>query len=150
VTSQTIELQNKYEFINLVLPFGFSPFVPEFDDGIDFILHRSKDNIHLNVQLKSRWAVEKKYFGRSIWIAFPNSSQSVGRTWYLAPHDLMVALAQPHHGNTASWKRQGYSKPALPESWKSNYESFKIEFLLPRLTPELASSTDGHDVKWDV
>jgi hypothetical protein len=150
VSSQTTELKNKYEFINLVLPYGFSPYVPEFDDGIDFILHRRSDNIHLNVQLKSRWAVEKKYFGRRIWIAFPSSNISVPRVWYLAPHDLMVELAKPYHGSSASWKRQGYSKPALPVAWEKKYQKYEINRLFQKITPKLASSTTGHAARWDT
>jgi hypothetical protein len=150
VSSLAIELRNKYEFIRLVLPYGFSPFVPEFDDGIDFILHRNNDDIHLNVQLKSRWTVEKKYFGRRIWIAFPGSEESDTRAWYLAPHDRMVALAQPLHAQTESWKNGGYGKPSLSGNWKEQLEEFKLESILPKMTPAYATSTAGYAVSWDV
>jgi hypothetical protein len=148
MNTQAIELKNKYEFIKLVLPHRFSPFIPEYDNGIDFILHRGDDNLHLNVQLKSRWTVEKKYFGRKIWIAFPGGNQVPQRDWYLVPHDLMVAHGQKLYGNTRSWERGGYNKGASAASWLKELAEYKIDTLLSDLTKEKANSTVGHATEW--
>ncbi len=150
MNTQATELKNKYEFINLVLPFGFSPFIPEYDNGIDFILHRTKDNLHLNVQLKSRWMVEKKYFSRKIWIAFPDGSQVDKRNWYLVPHDLMVTHGQRLYGNTQSWDRGEYSKGAPAAGWLKEYAEYRIDKLLADLTKEKAESTVGHANEWAI
>ncbi len=150
MNTQTIELKNKYEFINLVLPFGFSPFIPEYDDGIDFILHRTKDDLHLNVQLKSRWTVERKYFGRKIWIAFPDENRVAERTWYLVPHDLMVERGQKLYGNTKSWKKGEYNKGAPAAGWVKEYGEYKVDRLLGNLTNEKANSTLGHATEWAI
>jgi hypothetical protein len=136
MNTRATELANKYELINLVLPFGFSPFIPEYDDGIDFILHRERDNVHLNVQLKSRWFVDRKYFGRRIWIAFPDSADRK-RNWYLVPHDLMVAHGQAKFGHTKSWAKGIYHRPAPSAGWQKEYSDYRIDVLLAKSGAEL-------------
>jgi len=150
VNTQATELKNKYEFINLVLPFGFSPFIPEFDDGIDFILHRARDNVHLNIQLKSRWAVDEKYFGRQIWIAFPDAARAGPRNWYLVPHDLMVAHGQKKYSNSKSWLNGSYHRAATSEGWEKDYRDYKVDILLAGFSAELASSVAGCATEWIV
>jgi hypothetical protein len=148
MNTQATELKNKYEFINLVLPFGFSPFIPEYDDGIDFILHRREDNLHLNVQLKSRWTVERKYFGRKIWIAFPDGNQIRQKNWYLVPHDLMVARGQKLYGKTKSWDKGEYNKGAPAAGWLNEYAKYQIDRLFADLTKENEDSIVGHATEW--
>lgn len=106
--SQVREVINRNTVISLMLEQGFNAFLPVYDGGIDFILHRESDNITRKVQLKSRWTIDRKYLGRAIWIAFPH-----GDDWYLMPHDTMVVQAEAEGiTQTASWLDGGsYSKP---------------------------------------
>lgn len=145
MNTRATELINKYEFINLVLPFGFSPFIPEFDDGIDFILHREKDNVHLNIQLKSRWLVDRKYLGRSIWIAFPDGAEPQ-RNWYLVPHDLMVAHGQMKFSQSKSWADGNYHRAAPAAGW-SDYADYRVDVLLAKTKSELLTNAT-HATDW--
>ncbi len=146
MNTRATELKNKYEFINLVLPFEFSPFIPEFDDGIDFILHRERDNVHLNIQLKSRWLVDRKYFGRSIWIAFPDNAEPK-RNWYLAPHDLMVAHGQMKFAQSKSWADGVYHRAAPAAGWQSEYAGYRVDVILAKEKTELQTKT-GYATDW--
>jgi hypothetical protein len=104
---QVIEVINRQRLIALAMERGYNAFLPVYDDGIDFILCREDGKGGsadlMKVQLKSRWTIHKKYFGRDIWIAFPD-----GDDWYLAPHDELVELAdQAGFTASASWKEGG-------------------------------------------
>lgn len=126
------ELINRHEFLRPFIIAGFVPYLPEFDVGIDFILSRESDHAILRVQLKSRWTVDKKYFARKVWVAFPSGSP---RKWYLAPHDWMVTHGKDAHGATVSWERGLYHKANMPSAWDQTYAPFESGKLLLGLTP---------------
>ena len=87
--SQVREVINRNTFVSLALAENFNAFLPVYDGGVDFILHREDDGMIRKVQLKGRWTIDQKYVGRDIWIAFP-----IGSDWYLIPHDKMVESAE--------------------------------------------------------
>lgn len=120
------EMLNRNEFVAPFLRIGFIPYVPEFDEGVDFILYRERDDLLFKVQLKARWDVERKYFGRNLWMAFPMSADRKVWDWYLAPHDYMVAEAKPRHGHTSSWRKQGYSVANPAPKVRMAYEPFRV------------------------
>jgi hypothetical protein len=109
-SSQTREVINRNIVVSLALEQGFNAFLPVYDGGVDFILYRESDGMVRKVQLKSRWAIDKKYVGRDIWIAFP-----IDGDWYLVPHDEMLATAEADGAtNTPSWTERGaYSRPRI-------------------------------------
>ena len=50
--------------------------------GADFIaLHADGEQV-LKVQLKGRLAIEQRYIGKNIWVAFPHKGR-----WFMFPHD---------------------------------------------------------------
>lgn len=106
--SQIREVINRNTVVSLALDQGFNAFLPVYDGGVDFILYRESDGLVLKIQLKGRWMIDRKYFGRDIWMAFP-----IAGDWYVMPHDTMVALAEAEGvTKTASWIDGGaYSKP---------------------------------------
>ena len=75
LSTQAQEVLNRHLFLQHILPAGFVSFIPEFDEGIDLIIYRERDNLLFKIQLKSRWTVDKKYFGRDIWVAFPGNEK---------------------------------------------------------------------------
>jgi hypothetical protein len=104
--SQIKEVINRNTVASLALAQGFNVFLPVYDGGIDFILYRESDRELRQVQLKSRWTIDKKYEGREIWIAFP-----IDDDWYLIPHDEMVRSAGRGVMESQSWSRDGaYSR----------------------------------------
>ncbi|MBP2233356.1 hypothetical protein J2847_006694 [Azospirillum agricola] len=106
--SQVREVINRNTVVSLALAQGFNVFLPVYDGGVDFILHRERDGEIRKVQLKSRWTIDRKYLDRDLWIAFPMAG-----AWYLMPHEAMVALGE-NEGltQTTSWRDRGaYSKP---------------------------------------
>jgi hypothetical protein len=107
--AQVREVINRNTVASLALEQGFNVFLPVYDGGVDFILYRESDGDLRKVQLKSRWTIDRKYFGRDIWIAFP-----IADDWYLMRHDEMVANAEPGIIGSASWRNDGsYSRPKL-------------------------------------
>lgn len=106
--SQVKEVINRNVVVSLALGQGFNAFLPVYDGGVDFILHREADNVTRKVQLKGRWMIDKKYVGRNIWMAFP-----IDANWYLMPHDEMLNSAESDGTTqTTSWTEGGtYSRP---------------------------------------
>ncbi|WP_353862060.1 hypothetical protein [Azospirillum formosense] len=106
--SQVREVINRNTVVSLALAQGFNVFLPVYDGGVDFILHRETDGEIRKVQLKSRWTIDQKYLDRDLWIAFPMAG-----AWYLMPHEKMVALGEKEGiTQTTSWRDRGaYSKP---------------------------------------
>ncbi len=106
-SGQVIEVINRQRLIAIAMERGYNVFLPLYDDGIDLILCREDGkggSADLRkVQLKSRWTIHKKYLGRDIWIAFPDSDD-----WYLAPHDQLVDIAdEAGFTSSASWTDNG-------------------------------------------
>ena len=75
--AQVREVINRHAFVSLALDRGFNAYLPVYDGGIDFILHREADpaanvaEVTHKVQLKDRWTIDKKYVGRGLSVAFP-------------------------------------------------------------------------------
>jgi hypothetical protein len=106
--SQVREVINRNTVVSLALEQGFNVFLPTYDGGIDFNLHRESDGLIRKVQLKGRWTIDQKYIGRDIWIAFP-----IAGDWYLMPHEKMVEWAEKDGiTETIAWAEGGlYSRP---------------------------------------
>jgi len=67
--------------------------------GADLIA-RHTDGSHVDIQLKGRFTVDKKYLGKQLYVAFPYED-----TFYVFEHDLIVKQLE-HMGiylDTASW-----------------------------------------------
>ena len=134
-SSQITEVKNRYQFITPFLTDDFIPYIPEYDAGVDFILYRDHDDLLLKIQLKSRWTIDKRYFRRNIWIAFPNL-ESVSVVWYLMPHDLMVEQGRKSFGNSKSWANGGYSCPGLTRNLIAACEQFRLPEFAAKLNRE--------------
>ena len=79
--------------------------------GADFLAYHFNGVTTLRVQLKSRIAIQKKYEGKDIWIAFPHKG-----FWYLIEHDQLVARIGEHTDwlESPSWKHNnGYSSISI-------------------------------------
>lgn len=110
--ARLIEYRNGQKLISKMLERGYECFVPLFDTGIDYIFFNSQAFRYLNVQLKSRWTIQKKYEGRGIYIAFP-----YGDDICLVEHDRMVELVGERARQTKSYRVQGcYHNPKPPQS----------------------------------
>lgn len=83
--------------------------------GADFIAIHSDGEQFLKVQLKGRFTVDKKYLGKSIYIAFIESNEVK-----LYNHDKAVSVLTPNVINSKSWKTQGsYSFNQTPKHYSS-------------------------------
>ena len=72
------ELFNFQKIAATLADFGFNC-IKLADDwqGADFLAYHLNGTTTLRVQLKSRLAIQKKYCGKDIWIAFPHKGD-----WY--------------------------------------------------------------------
>jgi hypothetical protein len=112
LNGRSVEMTNRMNLIKVAFDEGYVAYLPVVDEGIDLILLREQPYDMKLVQLKSRWTIDKKYLGRSIWIAFPDGEES----WYLAPHDEVVDLAKElgFADGSRSWdEKGGYSRGTL-------------------------------------
>jgi frataxin-like iron-binding protein CyaY len=118
------ELFNFQKCAATLADFGFNC-IKLTDDwqGADFLAYHADGTTTLKVQLKSRPAIQKKYCGKDIWIAFPHKGY-----WYLIEHDRLVEKVGAHTNwlEGQSWKKAdgGYSSgsinPSLLESLQEN------------------------------
>lgn len=122
--SQIREVINRNALVSLALAKGYNAFLPVYDGGIDFILYNEETGDTKLVQLKGRWNIDKKYFGRNVWIAFYAANR-----WYLAPHDTMVEQATAYgYTETSSWKDKGaYSSPGLSKVQLADLAPFAFD-----------------------
>lgn len=137
-SAQVKEVVNRNTLVSLALAEGFNAFLPVFDGGIDFILHRESDGLVRKVQLKGRWTIDRKYTGRDLWIAFP-----IEHEWYLAPHDAMVEMeAASSFIETKSWTAAGlYVVPRPSKALREACEPFRFG-AIAQVAAEAESHTD--------
>ena len=135
--STVTEVINRNIVVTLLLQHGYNVFLPVYDDGIDFIVHRRSDDRILKVQLKSRWTIDRKYKGRGIWVAFPYRGD-----WYLVPHETLMETAPAGVLNSRSWIDGGkYSNAAPSVSTMAALVSYRLEPKLElRRPPDLGPS----------
>lgn len=92
--------------------------------GADFIAQHIDGATFARVQLKSRLAFDEKYRGKDLWVAFND-----GETWYLYPHDELLAQVLEVTGirATPSWSKQGgYSFPRLSKQLRNLLTGYRI------------------------
>jgi hypothetical protein len=124
LSSQALEFVNRSAVLPIFVKDRFMPYVPEWDEGIDFIVYREKDDLLLKLQLKSRWSIDRKYVGRNIGLLFRDKN-----IWYLCPHDDMVEYA---HQNTSflsseSWIARGiYHVPNVSLTARQHFETYGL------------------------
>jgi hypothetical protein len=83
--------------------------------GADFIAVHKDGETFLKVQLKARLAVQPKYIGKNIYIAF-----LAGRDLYVYEHDAFVNFLEERgnaNGGEAAWVRQVGGSWPTPPSW---------------------------------
>jgi hypothetical protein len=118
LSSQAVEVINRNALVTVALNQGYNAYLPVYDHGIDLILHSESTGDTKLIQLKGRWTIDKKYLGRNIWIAFPDSGD-----WYVAPHDELVRMGQ-RHTMSESWARGIYSKGVLSKADREELSSY--------------------------
>jgi hypothetical protein len=94
--------------------------------GADFIAQHVSGK-PLRVQLKGRLALDKRYRGKMLYLAFPDRG-----IWYLAPHDKLLdkVLRATTIGSTASWKKRGaYSFVRVPQKVLSLIDPYRVSTL---------------------
>ncbi len=121
-SSQITEVINRNDLVSRLLRLGFNAYLPVFDSGVDLVAYRESDSETRLIQLKGRWTIDRKYLGRSIWVAFPH-----GGHWYLAPHDEMVAVGTTQgYCSTASWEAGTYNVPSPGKSLLATLEPWRL------------------------
>ncbi len=71
-------------------------------ENADFIAQNIDGETLIKVQLKARLTFDKKYIGKSLYIAFPE-----GEEWYIYPHDEVFERI-PRLRNLAAWESDGF------------------------------------------
>jgi hypothetical protein len=108
------EALSLFETLPTFVASGFIPCTPLFDVGIDLVVFKEMKNspdIILKIQAKSRFTLNKKYFGRDIWMLFPNAPKTGPREFFFCPHDQMIEMVDSDMKTSDSWiNKDGYSQ----------------------------------------
>jgi hypothetical protein len=114
LTAKQKEIYNFQKISGLLADYGFNC-IKLADDwrGADFLAYHKDGNKTLKVQLKSRLTIEGKYEGKGLYMTFP-----IKGTWYLAPHDELVAHVEATTNwlESPSWKKRGWYSTAAPSA----------------------------------
>jgi len=100
------EAYNYHKLAAILADYGYTC-VKLFDDwnGADFIAVSVSNDSVLRIQLKARFAFQKKYLGKGLFIAFP-----IDGKWYICDHDYLVEeyeSKKPSKFQIASWTEKG-------------------------------------------
>jgi hypothetical protein len=93
-------------------------------EGADFLAIHLDGLTILKIQLKGRLTLDKKYFSKSIYIAFRENNQ-----WYVYPHDEVQSevLSKGLLTGTKSWdEKGGWSWPGIPSHLSSFMDRYKV------------------------
>ena len=102
----------------------------------DFIAQHTDGVTFLKVQLKGRFTINRDFFGKDLYICFPNRAWDKDRDWdrdrrgwYLCPHDMLMekALEVTTIGTTVAWQLNvHYHSAKPPKSILSFLEEFAL------------------------
>ena len=118
LNSKQQEAHNFQKVSAKLADYGYSTIRLQDDwEGADFIAQHCGGLDFLKVQLKSRLVLDKRYIGKTIYIAFPNKGES-----YIYEHDILLnyfaSLGKIINGK--DWSKHGsYSWPNLPGKVKN-------------------------------
>lgn len=98
------EHRNFLKLAAVLVDYGYMcSWLPVDNEGADFIAIHCKTNDVLKIQLKGRVAVEEKYFGKDIYMAFPINDKKSLENWLIVPHDELVNIFI----SARSWEKLG-------------------------------------------
>ncbi|AYF02361.1 hypothetical protein PY32053_02770 [Paracoccus yeei] len=114
------EIYNFHKVAARLADYGYhSMWLSDDWQGADFLAVHVDGKTVLRVQLKSRLAIDKKYWGKDLHIAFRH-----GERVFVYPHDELVtwAIDRKHVGElTDAWDKKGqWHWPKLP-GWASAF-----------------------------
>jgi len=136
-TANEIEAANRAEATALLIRSGYRVYRPEADCfGEDLILRTPSGDIRV-VQLKSRPTVDRSRY-QGLWMLFPDPKSelnggSIGREWFLVPHDELYDWIKDRHAHTPKWNN-AWSYPGIPRDLSVFLKPFR---LLPQAKPGL-------------
>lgn len=116
------EVINRNVVVSLLLKQGFNVFLPVYDDGIDFIVHRRVDDSVVKIQLKSRLTIDRKYEGRGISMVLPGRGD-----WFMIAHDRLLGLVPEAWRSSRAWTEGGkYTVPSLSVEMAARLSPYKL------------------------
>ena len=108
------EIFNFQKISGVLADYGFNC-IKLADDwqGADFLAYHKDGLDTLKVQLKARLAIDEKYKGKELFVAFPLNGH-----WYLIEHDTLIGKVGQHTNwlNTDSWVKKGFYHSAAPSA----------------------------------
>ncbi|VDS07255.1 hypothetical protein PARHAE_00430 [Paracoccus haematequi] len=114
------ELRNFHKIAARLADYGFhSMWLSDDWQGADFLAVHIDGKTVLRVQLKSRLAIDKKYLGKDLHIAFRQ-----GERVFVYPHDEFVTwvIDRKHVGEaTAAWSEKGFWHWSSLPVWASAF-----------------------------
>jgi hypothetical protein len=131
LSSNEQEAANRAEVTALLIRSGYRVYRPEADvHGEDLVLRAPpSDDLRPGdlrpVQLKGRPTVARKYGGKGIWMLFPDPKGTLGRPWFLVPHDKFFAWVEECHPATLA-RRDDYHYPYIKRDLAKFLEDFRI------------------------
>jgi len=125
LNSRQKENHNFQKVAGLMADYGFNCLRLTDDwQGADFLACHIDGETVIKIQLKGRLTIDKKYLGKSIYIAFIHGDEC-----YIYPHDeMMIFVDQADKvNNSSSWRdHRAYSWPSPPKWLLSRILEYKI------------------------
>lgn len=120
LNSKQKERYNFHKIAAILAEYGYSSIKLDDDyNGADFIaLHI--DGSVVKVQLKARLTFDKKYIGKTLYVAFPYKGN-----WYLYNHDSLLKNFKSLQ-KTKSWSKGTYSYKTLSAKSLVKLEKYKL------------------------
>lgn len=120
LNGKQIEIYNFHKVAARLADYGYhSMWLSDDWQGADFLAVHVDGKTVLRVQLKSRLAIDKKYMGKNLHIAFRH-----GERVFVYPHDELVTwvIDQKHVGEmTKAWGKEGHWHWAKLPRWASGF-----------------------------
>lgn len=126
LNSRQKENYNFHQIAARLANYGFNSFrVTDDWQGADFIACHVDGETFLKAQLKGRLVIDRKYRGKSIYIAF-----LLGEDAFLYEHDRLVAHVEANDligADSVTWHTKGFRSWPRPPAWAMNFlEDFRI------------------------
>lgn len=152
IGGHALEYRHMCDVMPVFVDDGFVPLFPQWDEGIDFVLYRERDDLLIKVQQKGRWTIDRKYLDRDMVILFrhrPRDAVEVasdlsireGKHWFMVPHDRLVDEAErAGHLATRSWQGELSPPPCPRAKIDSAGEPLRGSYFGDRMGPSMEAA----------
>lgn len=123
LNAKSQEAYNFHKMASVLADYGYNCiWLPNDWNGADFIAMHVDGVSDVKVQLKGGISLDKKYYGKNLYIGFIEQGDL-----YIYPHDLVMNLVEPSLANDQRWLGKGlYFQTRITKRFKEILDPYKI------------------------